>query len=171
MARPCYIALALIFGCYPFIASQICRKLLLFNQQIFWCWHEAEITTGTLNHFLSRTVYWFQIYEFFKLSNKYLMFTVRCLLLILTTKYFYFWAINIVIPKEDPNLGPQPSTVFEHCWQLKPLGHHVFITDIYQMVYYFSQHLNSHLNTGQKRWPNWTLKDDQISLIPCERSK
>ena len=39
-------------------------------------------------------------------------------------KYFYFWVINIVITIGDSNLGPQPSTVFEHCWWIKPLGHH-----------------------------------------------
>ena len=55
----------------------ICQKLFLFSWQIFWSWHEAQTAVETLSHFSSRSVYWFQIYEFFKLSDKYLIFAVH----------------------------------------------------------------------------------------------
>ena len=39
--------------------------------------------------------------------------------------YFYFWAINIVIPSGDSNLGPKPLSTLEfETWWLRLLGHH-----------------------------------------------
>ena len=43
----------------------------------------------------------------------------------IATKYFYFWAINIIIPSGDSNLGPKPLSLLEfEKWRLRSLGHH-----------------------------------------------